>query len=91
MDYTRIITIEPGKRSGQPCIQGLRITVSDVLGYLAAGMTVEEVLDDLPYVTRDDVLACLAHAADRERGGREHAAEIQEHCSNRSAAILVIQ
>ena len=65
MDYRNIITIEPGKRSGQPCIRGLRITVSDVLGYLASGMSYEEVLDDFPELTRDDILACLAFAAER--------------------------
>jgi uncharacterized protein (DUF433 family) len=67
MDYRGIITIEPGKRSGKPCIRGLRITVYDVLEYLASGMTYEEVLDAFPYLTRDDILACLAFAADRER------------------------
>jgi len=67
MDYRQILTIEPGKRGGKPCIRGLRITVYDVLGYLAAGMSTEEVLADFPYLTRDDVLACLAFAADRER------------------------
>lgn len=67
MDYTKIITIEPGKRSGKPCIRGLRITVSDVLGYLAAGMSEDDVLRDFPYLTREDIRACLAFAADRER------------------------
>ncbi|MFY9344336.1 MAG: DUF433 domain-containing protein [Planctomycetota bacterium] len=67
MDYRKILTIEPGKRSGKPCIRGLRITVYDVLGYLASGMTTEEVLADFPYLTREDILACLAYAADRER------------------------
>ena len=62
-----LITIEPGKRSGKPCIRGLRITVYDVLSYLAAGMTVEAVLGDFPDLTRDDILACLAFAAERER------------------------
>ncbi len=66
MDYTKIITLEPGKRSGKPCIRGLRITVSDVLGYLASGMTIEEILDDFPDLTREDILACLAYAADSE-------------------------
>ncbi len=61
------ITIEPGKRSGQPCIRNMRITVQDVLEYLAGGMTVEEVLDDFPELTEEDVRACLAFAADRER------------------------
>ncbi len=67
MDYTKIITIEPGKRSGKPCIRGMRITVADVLGYLASGMSEDEVLADFPYLTRDDIRACLAFAADRER------------------------
>ena len=59
--------LEPGKRGGKPCIRGLRITVSDVLGYLAAGMSEDEVLRDFPYLTREDIRACLAFAADRER------------------------
>ena len=67
MDYRDIITIEPGKRSGQPCIRGLRITVQDVLEYLAGGMSVDELLRDFPDLTRDDVQACFAYAADRER------------------------
>ncbi len=67
MDYRGIITIEPGKRGGKPCIRGMRITVYDVLGYLASGMTEEEILKDFPYLTRDDILACLSYAAERER------------------------
>ena len=67
MDYRSRITIEPGKRGGQSCLRGLRITVYDVLGYLAAGMTVDEVLADFPSLERDDVLAAIAYAADRER------------------------
>lgn len=67
MDYRPFITIEPGKRSGKPCIRGLRITVTDVLEYLAAGMTAEEIVRDFPDLTTDDVRACLAFAADRER------------------------
>jgi uncharacterized protein (DUF433 family) len=67
MDYSKIITVEPGKRGGKPCIRGLRITVSDVLEYLAGGMTEDEILRDFPYLTRDDIRACLAFAADRER------------------------
>lgn len=67
MKYSGRITIEPGKRSGKPCVRGLRITVYDVLEYLASGMTVEELLADFPSLTREDVLACLAYAADRER------------------------
>ena len=67
MNYRDIITIEPDKRSGQPCIRGMRITVYDVLEYLAAGMTIAEVLDDFPYLTETDIRACLAYAADREK------------------------
>ena len=67
MNYQNIITIEPGKRGGKPCIRGMRITVYDVLEYLASGMTVEEILADFDYLTREDILACLAYAADRER------------------------
>ena len=67
MDYTQIITIEPGKRSGKPCIRGLRITVYDVLGYMAAGMSQEEILADFPDLTEADIRACLAFAADGER------------------------
>jgi uncharacterized protein (DUF433 family) len=67
MDYKHIITIELGKRSGQPCIRGMRITVQDVLEYLAGGMTAEEVLTDFPELTAEDLRACLAFAADRER------------------------
>jgi uncharacterized protein (DUF433 family) len=63
MDYTRLITIEPGKRSGQPCIRGMRITVRDVLEYLAGGMTVPELLADFPELTEEDIRACLAYAA----------------------------
>ena len=61
------ITIEPGKRSGRPCIRGMRITVYDVLSYLAAGMTVTEILDDFPYLTQEDIQAYFAFAAERER------------------------
>jgi uncharacterized protein (DUF433 family) len=67
MDYTNIITMEAGKRSGKPCIRGLRITVYDVLSYLAGGMSVDDVLHEFPMLTREDVLACLSYAADRER------------------------
>ncbi len=62
MDYANFITIEPGKRSGQPCIRGMRITVRDILEYLAGGMTVPELLADFPELTADDVRACLAFA-----------------------------
>ena len=67
MEYSHIITMEPGKRSGKPCIRGLRITVADVLGYLASGMTHADILRDFPYLTEEDIFACLAFAADRER------------------------
>ena len=67
MDYSQIITIEPGKRSGKPCIRGMRITVYDVLGYMAAGMSQQEILADFPSLTETDILACLAFAADGER------------------------
>ena len=67
MSYFDHITIEPGKRGGKPCIRGLRITVYDVLEYLASGMSEDEILDDFPDLTREDIRACLAFAADRER------------------------
>jgi uncharacterized protein (DUF433 family) len=67
MNYQGVITVEPDKRGGQPCIRGLRITVYDVLSYLASGMSEEEIISDFPDLTRDDILACLAYAADRER------------------------
>ena len=67
MDYRSVITLEPGKRGGKPCIRGLRITVYDVLEYLASGMSEDEILADFPDLNRDDIRACLAFAADRER------------------------
>jgi len=67
MNYKDRITIEPGKRGGKPCIRGLRITVYDVLEYLASGMTEKEILKDFPDLTSEDIRACLAFAADRER------------------------
>ena len=67
MDYRKIITIEPGKRSGKPCIRGLRITVIDVLEYLAGGMSIPQILAEFPDLTEEDIRACLAYAADRER------------------------
>lgn len=67
MDYSKIITIESGKRGGKPCIRGMRITVQDVLEYLAGGMNEEEILRDFSELTREDIKACLAFAADRER------------------------
>ena len=63
MEYRHIITIEPGKRSGKPCIRGMRITVYDVLDYLASDMSVEEILRDFPELTHEDIRACLAHHA----------------------------
>jgi len=65
--YQSIITIEPGKRGGRPCIRGMRITVYDILSYLAAGMTPQEIVADFPYLTEADIQACLSYAADRER------------------------
>jgi uncharacterized protein (DUF433 family) len=67
MSYQDIITIEPGKRGGKPCIRGMRITVYDVLEYMASGMSQREVLEEFPYLTQADILACLAYAADREK------------------------
>lgn len=67
MNYSKIITIEPGKRSGKPCIRGMRITVADVLEYLASGMTEADILRDFPELTPDDIHACLAFAAEREK------------------------
>jgi uncharacterized protein (DUF433 family) len=67
MNYQHLITIEPGKRGGKPCIRGLRITVYDVLEYLASGMTEDQILKNFPDLTREDIKACLAFAADRER------------------------
>ena len=61
--YQSIITVEPGKRGGKPCIRGMRITVYDVLSYLAAGMTPQEILDDFPYLTEDDIRACVRYGA----------------------------
>lgn len=69
MGYRQIITIEPGRRSGKACIRDLRITVYDVLGHLASGMTEHEILKDFPYLTRDGIRICLAFSADSERAG----------------------
>jgi uncharacterized protein (DUF433 family) len=66
VDYKKIITIEPGKRGGKPCIRGMRITVGDILGWLASGMTVSEILLDFDELTEKDIYAALAFAADRE-------------------------
>lgn len=67
MGNSKIITIEPGKRSGKPCIRGMRITVSDVLDYPASGMTEADILNDFPELAGEDIRACLAFAADREK------------------------
>jgi len=67
MNYQSIITIDPGKRGGRPCIRRMRIAVADVLGWLAAGMTHQAIIADYPELTEEDILACLAYAADRER------------------------
>jgi len=67
MNYQDYITIEPDKRGGKPCVRGMRITVYDVLDYLASDMTEEEILEDFPDLTHEDIRACLAFAADRER------------------------
>ncbi len=67
MDYRTYITIEPNKRGGKPCVRGLRITVYEVLEYLASEMTEAEILEDFPDLTRADLKACIAYAADRER------------------------
>jgi uncharacterized protein (DUF433 family) len=67
MNYQNIITIEAGKRGGRPCIRKMRIAVADVLGWLAAGMAHQEILSDHPELTEEDIRACLAFAADRER------------------------
>ena len=69
-DYKKHITIQPDQRSGQPCIRGLRITVYDVLDYLAAGDSIEDILTNFPMLSREDILACLAYAADTERKSR---------------------
>lgn len=67
VSYKDIITFDPSKRSGKPTIRGSRITVYDVLSYLAAGMTIQEILEDFPTLTEHDILACLSYAADREK------------------------
>jgi len=65
--YQAIITLEAGKRSGKPTIRGMRVTVYDVLSYLASGMSAQDILNDFPYLTAEDIQACLSYAADRER------------------------
>jgi uncharacterized protein (DUF433 family) len=76
MDYRGIITIDPGKRGGRPCIRGTRITVGDVLGWLATGMTAVQIQDDFPEVTEEDIRACLAFASDKEEGRGQLAAGV---------------
>jgi uncharacterized protein (DUF433 family) len=66
IDYKQIITIEPGKRGGKPCIRGMRITVNDILGWLASGMTIQDILTDFEELTETDIYAVLSYAADRE-------------------------
>ena len=66
IDYKKIITIEPGKRGGKPCIRGMRITVNDILGWLASGMTTQEILEDFDELVEEDIYAALSYAADRE-------------------------
>jgi len=66
-DWRSRITVEPGKLGGKPCLRGMRISVADVLEYLAADMSIDEILADFPYLEREDILACLAYAAERER------------------------
>lgn len=70
VDYKDIITVESGKRGGKPCIRGMRITVGDVLGWLASGMNAEEIISDFPELTKDDIYASLAYAADKESNMR---------------------
>ena len=82
VSYRDIITIEPGMRGGRPCIRGMRVTVYDLLSYLAAGMSEDEFLSDFPYLTREDIRACLSYAADRERFQRD----ATRMCRSRSAA-----
>lgn len=67
LEYKNLITIDPGIRSGKPCIKGTRITVYDMLGYLASGMSYEEILSDFPQLTMDNILACLAYSADEAK------------------------
>jgi len=66
VNYKDIITLEPGKRSGKPCIRGMRITIADILGWLASGMTINQILDDYDELEENDIYAALSYAADRE-------------------------
>ena len=68
IDYKQIRTIEPGRRGGKPCIRGMRITVSDILGWLATGMTIQDIIADFDELTEEDIYAALSFAADRENG-----------------------
>jgi uncharacterized protein (DUF433 family) len=68
VDWRQYITVEPDKMGGKPCIRGMRFTVYDVLDYLASGMTVDQILADFPYLTKDDIQAALAYIADMIRG-----------------------
>jgi uncharacterized protein (DUF433 family) len=74
MDFKKVITIEPGKRGGKPCIRGMRITVYDVLGWLASGMSYDQIVEEYPDLTLEDIHCCLAFAAEREHHlvGRTH-------------------
>ena len=67
MEYKQIITLEPGKRGGKPCIRGMRITVQDILGWLASGMTVQEILVEYDELTENDIYAALSYAAEKEK------------------------
>ena len=91
MNYRDIITIEPGKRSGKPCIRGLRITFYDVLEYLASGMSEAEILEDFPELTREDIRGCLAFAADRERWLSVMPAEWQCCCSIKTCPTSYVE
>lgn len=70
LDYRRIITVEPGKRGDKPCIRGMRITVGDILGWLASGMSRDEIREDFPEITDEDIQAALAYASDELNGVR---------------------
>jgi uncharacterized protein (DUF433 family) len=91
MDYSTIITIEPDKRCGKPCIRGTRMTVTDVLEYLASGMSPDEIVTEFPDLAPNDIRACLAFAADRERrlASFQHEASIGEQSSGLRGAAVV--